>query len=321
MPAGVARLGERWSWLLREHDTWLAVERGLAANTRAAYGRDLHRYTAFLAANGFVDPGAVNEGAVAAYVRALREARDDEGRPRYAPSTVARALAAVRSFHAFCLAEGYLAADPTAGVAAPRVPQGIPRALTVAEVEALLHVVTGETPRALRDRAILECLYATGMRISELVSLDLDGLDLETGFLRVLGKRSKERLVPVGISARQALAVYLEAGRPELVPPRFARRGDAEAVFLNARGGRLTRQGCWMIVRRYGRRAGLEDRLSPHVLRHSCATHMLERGADLRVVQELLGHARISTTQVYTRVTTERLREVYDAAHPRARSG
>lgn len=306
--------------LLAEHDTWLAVERGLAVNTRAAYRRDLAAYAAFLRSRGMGDPARVGEDTVAAYVDHLQQARDEDGRPRFAPSSIARALVAVRSFHRFCVAEGLLTADPSEDVGAPRVPQGIPKALTLEEVERLLDAVVGDTPAALRDRAIVETLYGTGVRISELAGLDLDALDLEAGFVRVLGKGSKERMVPLGRGASRALEAYLGSGRPALAPARWARRGDAEAVFLNARGGRLTRQGCWKIVRRVGRRAGLAERLTPHVLRHSCATHMLERGADLRVVQELLGHARISTTQVYTKVTAERLRAVYEAAHPRARA-
>ncbi|HVM40956.1 MAG TPA: site-specific tyrosine recombinase XerD [Acidimicrobiia bacterium] len=304
---------------LLEHDTWLAAERGLAGNTRTAYRRDLARYAAFLRRHGFDDPSTIGEHTVAAYVDHLKGARDEDGRARFSPSTVARALVAVRSFHRFCVAEGYLPSDPSEDVGAPRVPQGVPKALTVEEVERLLDGVTGDDATARRDRAIVETLYATGMRISELVGLDLDAVDLDTGFVRVMGKGSKERLVPLGSTARDVLDAYLDGGRPDLVPARFARRGDADAVFLNARGGRLTRQGCWKIIRRHAARVGLDDRLSPHVLRHSCATHMLERGADLRVVQELLGHARISTTQVYTKVTTERLRAVYEAAHPRAR--
>jgi len=307
--------------LLREHDIWLGVERGVADNTRRAYGRDLRRYARFLSESRVTGPTEIGEHTVAAYVDDMTAARDDDGRPRFSPATVARALVAVRSFHRFCLAEGHAQGDPTEDVGAPRVPQGVPKALALEEVERLLDGIEGDEPSAIRDRAIVETLYATGVRISELVGLDLDALDLESGFLRVLGKGNRERMVPVGSTARTALADYLDRGRPGLAPARFARRGDIDAVFLNARGGRLTRQGCWMIIRRHGRRAGLADRLTPHVLRHSCATHMLDRGADLRVVQELLGHARISTTQVYTRITADRLRAAYDAAHPRARAG
>jgi integrase/recombinase XerD len=314
-----ARRVDRLTLLLEEHDSWLTVERGLAANSLAAYRRDLRRYAQFLRARGDEDPLAVSEATVFAYVEHLRSARDEDGNPRFAPSTIARALVAVRSFHRFCLDEGLLSVDPSEQVGGPRVPQGIPKALSEEEVEALLDAVTGDDARALRDRAIVEGLYATGVRISELVGLDRRDLDLEDGLVRVLGKGSKERVVPVGSSARDALTVYLDQGRPLLVREQRRSRDDAEAVFLNTRGGRLSRQSCWKIVRVTGERAGLGGRLSPHVLRHSCATHMLDRGADIRVVQELLGHASISTTQVYTKVSPERLRAVYEAAHPRAR--
>ncbi len=197
----------------------------------------------------------------------------------------------------------------------------MPKALSEAEVGALLEAVEGDDPAARRDRAILEVLYGTGLRISELVGLSLTDIDLDAGLLRAFGKGAKERVVPVGRYATAALVAWLgEGGRPELEPDRWARRGDAEAVFLNTRGGRLSRQGAWLAVRRAGERVGLADRLSPHVLRHSCATHMLDHGADVRTVQELLGHASISTTQVYTRVSAERLWSVYRTAHPRATS-
>jgi len=221
----------------------------------------------------------------------------------------------VRSFHRFCSDEGLLASDPSEEVGSPRVPQGVPKALDEDEVEALLDAVGGDGPRHRRDRALLELLYAGGMRISEAVGLDLGDLDLHDGLARVLGKGSKERVVPFGRTAQVALRDYLGHGRHELLPPGS---GAVDAVFLNARGSRLSRQGAWGVVRAAGQRAGLGTRLHPHVLRHSCATHMLDHGADLRVVQELLGHATLSTTQVYTRVSAGRLRAVYDAAHPRA---
>jgi len=312
--------------LLAEYETWLAVERGVAANTLAAYRRDLRSYTRFLADRGLDDPAMVGSEpagteAVAAFVEHLKTARGEDGRTRFKPASVARALVAVRSFHRFCLVEGHLSADPSEDVTAPRVPQGIPKALAEGEIEALLAVVAIDDvspgPVRLRDRAILETLYGTGMRISELVGLDLSALDLEDGLLRAFGKGAKERVVPMGRAASAAIVAWLPA-RLEIVAR--ARRGDPDAVFVNPRGGRLTRQGCWKIVQRHGLRAGLGGRLSPHVLRHSCATHMVDRGADLRVVQELLGHASVSTTQVYTKVTQSRLRAVYDAAHPRART-
>jgi integrase/recombinase XerD len=296
-----------------EYLAWLAAERGRSAATLAAYRRDLAAYTAFLRGRG-LGLADVTEPVVQDYVATLRAAGK-------APASVARALVAVRSLHRFLVDEGLAAADPTGAVDAPRVPQGLPKALSEEEVGRLLEAVTGDDARARRDRAILEVLYGCGLRISELVGLSLGDLDLEAGFLRAFGKGSKERVVPVGRFAREALRAWLApGGRDSLVPARWARRSDADAVFLNARGRRLSRQGAWGIVRTYGVRAGLADRLSPHVLRHSCATHMLDRGADIRAVQELLGHASIATTQVYTKVTTARLFAVYEAAHPRARA-
>jgi integrase/recombinase XerD len=292
--------------------SWLAVERGRAANTLAAYRRDLAAYEAWLAERGST-LGDVTEPVVEEYVAWLRAA----GRR---PASVARSLVAVRSLHRFRVDEGTAAVDPTGEVVGPRVPQGVPKALTEDQVTRLIDAVTGDDPLARRDRALIELLYGTGMRISEAVGLSLGDLSLDEGVLRAFGKGSKERIVPVGRLARTAVEAWLDPhGRPLLAPARWARRGDAEALFLNSRGGRLSRQSGWGIVRRYGNRVGLGDRLTPHVLRHSCATHMLDHGADLRVVQELLGHASIATTQVYTKVSTERLLAAYDRAHPRAR--
>ena len=307
--------------LLAEHDDWLVVERGLAENSLAAYRRDLRRYDAFLRERGETDPACIGEDTVHTYVRHLETLADEDGQRRLAPSSVARALVAVRSFHRFCAREGFVDRDPSEEVGAPRVPAGIPKALDEDEVDRLLHAVAGDEPLAQRDRALLELLYGTGIRISEAVGLDLADLDLEDGTLRVFGKGSKERVVPVGRSARIAMETYLRDGRLELRGARTRRAArDGDAVVLNARGGRISRQSCWTIVRRAGERVGLDAHLSPHVLRHSCATHMLDHGADLRVVQELLGHASISTTQVYTKVSPERLRAAYEAAHPRARA-
>ncbi len=299
--------------------SWLVVERGRSANTLAAYRRDLAAYMVWLDAEGR-SLEDVSEPDVERYVAQLRS----EGR---APASVARALVSVRTLHRFLADEGRLAGDPAAFVAPPKVPQGLPKPLTEDEVRSLLGAVVGDEPAVRRDRALLELLYGTGARISEACGLSLGDLDLDASLVRLFGKGSKERVVPVGRFAREALAAWLApGGRDRLVADRGGRptgatrttRHDAEAVFLNQRGGRLSRQGAWAIVRRYGDLVGLGDRLSPHVLRHSCATHLLDHGADIRVVQELLGHASISTTQVYTKVSTERLREVYDAAHPRA---
>jgi integrase/recombinase XerD len=294
-----------------EYLTWLRVERGRSVNTLAAYRRDLDAYWAWLRRQGRAFD-QVTEADVTAYVGFQRA----KGR---APSSVKRSVVAVRALHRFLALEGTAPLDPTADVEVPRVPQGLPKALSEAEIGGLIDAVIGDEPMALRDRAILEVLYGTGLRISELVGLSLTDLDLESGLVRAFGKGSKERIVPIGRMAHRALAAWLGPhGRARLEPKRWARRGDAEAIFLNARGGRLSRQGAWGIVHRYGAAAGLEGRLTPHVLRHSCATHMLDHGADIRTVQELLGHASVSTTQVYTKVSTERLWSVYRAAHPRA---
>jgi len=288
---------------------WLVAERGRAANTVSAYRRDLLAYTRWLGDRSLAD---VDPATIEAYVGALRA----EGK---APASVARSVVAVRSLHRFLAEEGMASSDPGAGVDTPRVPRGLPKALSEEEVEALLGSVVGSEPLARRDRAILEVLYGAGLRISELVGLSLGDLDLDGGSLRAFGKGSKERIVPLVGMAEEAMRDWLApSGRGALEPARWARRGDAEAVFLNARGGRLGRQGAWGIVRRYGDRVGLGEKLSPHVLRHSCATHLLDHGADIRVVQELLGHASISTTQVYTKVSAERLRAAWASAHPRA---
>ena len=296
--------------------SWLSVERGRSLNTLAAYRRDLAAYVEFLVGRGLAVTD-VTEPVVEDYVAFLRAAKR-------APSSVARALVAVRSLHRFLEDEGEVAGNPAEEVGPPRVPAGLPKALSETEVLSLLGAVAGDHASARRDRAILEVLYACGLRVSELVGLSLADLDIDVdaGTLRAFGKGSKERVVPVGRVAREALTAWLApAGRGAMAPERWARRGDAEAVFLNTRGGRLSRQGAWGIVRHYGDKVGLGNRLTPHVLRHSCATHMLDHGADIRVVQELLGHASISTTQVYTKVSTERLRRIYDSAHPRARTG
>ena len=292
-----------------EHLSWLAAERGRSANTLAAYRRDLAQYVDWLDGTTLDHVGAAD---LERYVGHLRTAGK-------APASIARALVAVRGLHRFLAEEGETDRDPGADVASPRVPRGLPKALTEDEVAALIGGVTGWDPRARRDRAILEVLYGTGLRISELVGLSLGDLDLEEGLVRAFGKGGKERVVPLLGMSLQAMTEWLSgSGRGAVEPARWARRGDAEAVFLNLRGGRLTRQGAWGIIRHHGDRVGLRDRLTPHVLRHSCATHLLDHGADIRVVQELLGHASISTTQVYTLVSQSRLRDAYESAHPRA---
>ena len=292
--------------------TWLAVERGRSLNTLSAYRRDLLRYQVHLAerARSVID---ADDDDVIAFVHGLQGAE-------LAPSSVTRTLVAVRGLHRFLVAEEVRAHDPAADVEIPRVPRGLPKALTLDQVTTLIEGVSGDDRVARRDRAILETLYGTGARISELVGLSIGDVDLHDGLVRVMGKGARERIVPLGRHAAAAVERWLgPEGRGAMQPERWARRGDAEAVFLNQRGGRLSRQGAWGVVRSRGSLVGLGDELTPHVLRHSCATHMLDHGADIRTVQELLGHASISTTQIYTKVSTERLLAVYRAAHPRAR--
>ena len=288
----------------------LAVERGLAENTLSSYRRDLSRYVAALAARGRATMEQVNEEDVLSFLVALREG-DDEHTPLSAGSA-ARAVVAVRGLHRFALREGLTPGDPAHQVKPPTPPRRLPKAISVDEVERLLAVAgSADTPRGLRDRALLEVLYGTGARISEAVGLDVDDIDTADAVARLRGKGGKDRLVPMGRYARDALGAYLVRARPSL-----SRKGSA-ALFLNARGGRLSRQSAWATLRAAAQRAGLTD-VSPHTLRHSFATHLLDGGADVRVVQELLGHASVTTTQVYTLVTVDRLREVYAAAHPRA---
>lgn len=293
--------------LVDEFEVWLRAERGLSANTIASYLRDLRRYGDFLRSRKITDMREVTERILNRHVTQL-------GDSVLAPATVARYVATLRAFHRFCCEETLLPGDPTVELSAPSVRESIPKALSEDDANAIVEAVLGDGPLMLRDRAMLEVLYATGVRISELIGADLGDFDLDEGTLRVLGKGNKERMVPLGRSAREAMRTYIEDARPRLV-----HRTSRDATFLNARGGRITRQACWNIVKVNGARAGVEGELSPHVLRHSCATHMLDHGADIRIVQELLGHARISTTQRYTKVSPERLRASYERAHPRAR--
>ncbi len=291
--------------------SWMATERGRSANTLAAYRRDIRGYWAWLVKRG-ATLHDVDRVALDTFVGERRAAGG-------AASSIARQVAAIRMLHRFLAEEGLRRDDPTVDIEGVRVPAGIPHPLTEAEVAALLAAPATNDPVGLRDRALLELLYATGARISEACGLSLGDFDRDEQLVRVFGKGSKERIVPYGRHAAVALADWLgPGGRAHLEPARWARRGDAEAVFLNVRGARLSRQAAWAMVKKYGDRIGLGNKLSPHVLRHSCATHLLDHGADLRIVQELLGHASISTTQVYTRVSQERLFDVYRSAHPRA---
>jgi integrase/recombinase XerD len=295
---------------VEEFLSWMASERGRSRNTLAAYRRDLLVYCDWLAAHQ-ESLLTVQRAQLDQFVQARRASGA-------APSSVARQLAAIRMLHRFMAEESARPDNPAADVEGVRVPAGIPHPLSEAEVEALLAAVVATDPASLRDRALLEFLYATGARISEACDLSLGDLDRDNRLVRLFGKGAKERIVPFGRLASAAMDEWLLSGRIHLEPARWARRGDQEAVFLNTRGARLSRQAAWAIVKKYGDRVGLADRLSPHVLRHSCATHLLDHGADLRVVQEMLGHASISTTQVYTKVSQERLWQVYRQAHPRA---
>lgn len=291
---------------------WMTVERGRSSNTISSYRRDLRKYEEFLAKRSASAIDA-SEDDVESFVRALQATGE-------AVASTARRLAAVRMLHSYLVAEDFRPDNPSARVEGVRVPTGVPKPLSLTEVDSLLSAVVGEDSLALRDRALLEFLYATGARISEACVLNLDDLDLNARVARLFGKGSKERVVPFGRTAETHLRSYLGlGGRELLVPEYWARQGDREAVFLTNRGRRLNRQKAWNIVRDAGVNAGISQELSPHVLRHSCATHMLEHGADLRIVQEMLGHATISTTQIYTKVSQERLLNVYREAHPRAR--
>lgn len=292
----------------------LRVERGASPHTLRAYQRDLRRYAAHLAGRGIEDPGAVGEADIADFLASLREG-DAEHSP-LAASSAARTLVAVRGFHKFLTLEGDTAEDVAAAVSPPKPPRRLPKAIPLDQVERLLSAASvGDTPASLRDRALLELLYGIGARVTEAVSLDVDDIDFEAASVRVLGKGGKERILPLGRYAAQALTAYLTRARPAL-----ATRGTGTpALFLNRRGGRLSRQSAWNIIQAAATRADLPGHLSPHTLRHSFATHLLEGGADVRVVQELLGHASVTTTQIYTMVTVQQLREVFASAHPRAR--
>ncbi|HVD69480.1 MAG TPA: site-specific tyrosine recombinase XerD [Actinomycetota bacterium] len=294
----------------------LTVERGLSEHTLMAYRRDLRRYLEFLAKRDITEPGQVEEATIRSFVASLSAATYGEGedeRP-YRASSVARTLSSVRSFHRFMVRDGVADRDPAGGVSQPKLPRSLPRPLTVEEVTRLLEAPDPATPVGIRDRAILELLYGAGLRISELVGLDVDDVDLDPGSVRVLGKGGKEREVPLGRYGREAVGAYVTRTRPE-----FASAKSRGALFLNQRGGRLTRQSCARLLAAHVATADIDRRVSLHTLRHSFATHLLEGGADVRVVQELLGHASVATTQIYTLVTREHLREVYYASHPRAR--
>jgi len=297
---------------VQEFLTSIEVEKGYSENTRVAYKNDLTQFLEFLSTHAQPRVSSwseVSKDHLTAYILHLKNVRE------YASTTVARKVAAIKSFFHFLVAEGLITDDPTATLDSPRVKKYLPRAITQEQVEKLLDAASEkDTPRGLRDRAILELLYATGMRVSELVALNVGDVDVASASVRCFGKGGKERVIPIYERAVQAVRDYVNKGRIHLL-----RDPEERALFLNQRGQRLTRQGLWLIVKGYVKEAGLNVPVTPHTLRHSFATHMLRGGADLRNVQELLGHANIATTQVYTQVSNERLREVYDEAHPRAK--
>lgn len=297
----------------------LRIERGLAENTVTSYQRDLSRYTEFLRARGVIDPAAITTAQVREFATSLAEEPSASGKP-LSPRSIARIVVAVRGLHRFWLTEKITGQDVAAAVQPPTPGSRLPKAVPLAEVEKLLVAPSGEEPAGLRDRAILEFLYSTGARISELIDVDLDDIFISNdsqriSVVRLRGKGGKERVVPIGSYAVKAINDYTVRARPG-----FATKGKGSAaLFLNARGSRLTRQGAWLILKKAAEKAKLQSEISPHTLRHSYATHLLEGGADIRVVQELLGHASVTTTQIYTKVTADTLREVFAATHPRAR--
>ena len=313
--------------LIQTYLDHLTVERGMSQHTVGAYGRDLRRYASYLAEKGISDPSQVTSAMIGSYAARLREGvatPDGAGwiEQPLANASAARALIAVRGLHRFATAEGVTAEDPARTIRPPKPPRRLPKALSLAQVQAMLAVPATDTEVGLRDAALLELLYGTGVRISEAVALDVDDVGRiiratageSAPGLRVLGKGDKERIVPVGSYARAALDAYLVRGRPVLA----GHGRGIPALFLNTRGGRLSRQSAWAILRSVAEKAGITADVSPHTLRHSYATHLLDGGADVRVVQELLGHASVTTTQIYTLITIDHLREVFLTSHPRA---
>jgi integrase/recombinase XerD len=286
---------------------YIAVEKGYSDHTVAAYRNDLTQLVDHLAGKRVSTWRALSRSHILGYILLLKDRE-------YAQSTIARKVASVKSFFHFLVSDGLLTDDPTATVDSPPIGRHLPRPLSVAEVDQLLaEAAKSASPRALRDSALLELMYATGMRASEVIRLTVGSVNLDDGTVRCMGKGRKERILPLYERAGSALEVYLTEGRP-----RLAREDVGNALFLNHRGGALTRQGLWLIVKEHAKAAGIENVTTPHVLRHSYATHMLDGGAGLREVQQLLGHANISSTQIYTKVSTSRQRKVYDKAHPRA---
>lgn len=294
--------------LLQQYIHYLAVEKGLARNTLESYERDLTAYLDALKKLAIHHPDQIRKVEIVKYLASLR----DQGK---ANATINRTLSSIRSFHQFLSRERWAKGDPSEHLETPKLPFRLPKGLTIQEVDKLLAQPDPSTPAGLRDKAMLELLYATGTRVSELLSLQLADIYLAMGFVRCTGKGGKERIIPLGQTAIQIVQTYLDKARPKLVKKTTK---DADAVFLNQRGTGLTRQGFWKIIKQYAKQASIRKEITPHTLRHSFATHLIENGADLRSVQEMLGHADISTTQIYTHVAPTKLKEIYSRTHPRA---
>lgn len=292
--------------LVLEFLDFLSVERGLSKNTIDAYRRDLRSYINFLKLQKINDINHTTRTVIVSYLLLMQK----KGK---ASSSISRACAAIKSFYHFLVRERRIKEDPTINLDTPKLEKRLPRVLTVGEVEDLLNQPDVTNLWGLRDKALLELLYATGIRVSELISIRVEDVNLEMGFLRCFGKGSKERIVPIGSVALNYLERYINEARNQLVKDK-----ETNILFINHRGKGLTRQGFWKIIKKYARQAGINKEITPHTLRHSFATHLLENGADLRAVQEMLGHADISTTQIYTHITRSRIKEVYDRTHPRA---
>ncbi|WP_094603289.1 Tyrosine recombinase XerD [Sporomusa silvacetica DSM 10669] len=291
---------------VNEFINYLAVERGLAQNTLESYGRDLRQYQTFLQNSQLDFLRNSNRDTILSYLNNLQV----KGR---AVSTISRNLAAIKSFYQYLVRERHLEKDPAVNLESPKLEKKLPKILSIAEVEELLKQPNTIQPTGLRDKAMLELLYATGIRVSELINLNISDVNLDMGYIKCYGKGAKERIVPLGSIAAKCVQEYINKGRPKLV-----RTYEESSLFVNHHGNRLTRQGFWKIIKKYALEANITKDITPHTLRHSFATHLLENGADLRSVQEMLGHADISTTQIYTHVTKNHLKEVYDKTHPRA---
>lgn len=303
----VLKWGMTWmDELVREYIDYLKVERGLSENTLESYGRDLKQYLGYLKNHNVVMISDTTKTTIIAYLFYLQK----RGK---ASATISRSLASIRSFYQYLINEQYLKKDPTLNLESPKMEKKLPKVMTIKEVDLLLKQPDTREPLGLRDKAMLELLYATGIRVSEMIFLNIDNINLEMGYLRCMGKGSKERVVPIGNIASKAINEYLLKGRQKIL-----KNISEPALFVNHYGNRLTRQGFWKIIKSYAEKANINKKITPHTLRHSFATHLLENGADLRSVQEMLGHSDISTTQIYTHLTKKKIREIYEKTHPRA---